>query len=302
MHNHSHGHEHSTSSPPTSAFAIASLLNLAFVLIQAFFAIRANSMSLLADAGHNLGDVIGLLLSWGAAWLLTKQPSQRYSYGFKRTTILAALTNAVLLVATSAIIGYESIHKILSPEPVESMAVIVVAFLGILINGGTSLLFLKDSAHDLNTKSAFMHLAADALLSFGVVLTGVLMYFTHWYWLDPLVGLALVATILVGTWGLLRDSMNLMLDAVPHNVNRFHVREYLLNLKGVTEVHDLHIWGLSTRENALTVHLIMPGATLSEVDYHHINHDLHEKFNINHVTIQIETGDSQQSCAHGQSC
>jgi len=300
-HDHSHAHL-SGSGTFNGAFALAVGLNLSFTLIEAIYAISANSMSLLADAGHNLGDVAGLLFAWGASWLLTKASSERFSYGYKRTTIVAALMNSLILVGTSAIIGYESIIKLIHPVDVHELTVVIVAAVGVLINGGTALLFMRGRKGDLNIKGAFLHLAYDALISVGVVMTGLAILMTGWTLLDPLVGLAIVAAILAGTWGLLRDSVNLILDAVPHNIDRNAVEQYLKNIEGVTGVHDLHIWGLSTKEAALTCHLVIPEgrSELSNEAYQKINCDLKDDFFIDHVTIQVERGDADVSC--GQVC
>lgn len=292
----SHHHDHVHPQQFNKAFALAIFLNLGFTFIEAIYAIVANSMSLLADAGHNLGDVLGLLLAWGANWLLTKPSTERYSYGYRRTSIIASIINALLLVATSAIIAYESIIKLIHPEQVEEFIVIVVAFIGILINGGTALLFMRGSKGDLNIKGAFLHLAADALISVGVVIAATVIYFTGWDMLDPIIGLMIVIVILAGTWGLLRDSVILLLDAVPHAIERQEVKEFLINLQGVTDVHDLHIWGLSTKEIALTAHLVMPDNYLSDQEHHTLQHDLKEKFNIDHITIQIEKGQGEHPC------
>ncbi len=287
---HNHHHHHHVPETFTTAFFLAVFLNLAFVIIEAIYAVSANSMSLLADAGHNLGDVLGLAMAWGANWLMTRPATSRYSYGFKRTTILAAIANALILVFTSAIIAYESIYKLINPVKVHEMTVIIVALIGIVINGGTALLFMKGSADDLNIKGAFLHLAYDALISLGVVVTGVIILFAGWVWLDPVVGLLIVVAILAGTWGLLRDSINLILDAVPHNIEQDKVRDYLNAIKGVVAVHDLHIWGLSTKEIALTAHLVMPDSYLTDDDYQHICGELKQQFKINHATLQVEKG------------
>ncbi len=301
-HNHGHGHSHAHHAPATFnlAFGLAVGLNLAFTIIEAIYAIMANSMSLLADAGHNLGDVLGLLFAWGASWLVTKGVTKRFSYGYKRTTILAAIMNSLILVAASAIIAYESIYKLIHPVVVHEIIVMVVALIGIFINGGTALMFMRGRKDDLNIKAAFLHLAYDAVLSFGVVVTGAIILFTDWLWLDPIVGIAIVLMILWGTWGLLRDSINLILDAVPHNINIHEVEHYLENIEGVIAVHDLHIWGLSTKDAALTCHLVVPDRTFTEKDYQEINHELEHHFKINHTTIQIETGKSDIAC--GQVC
>lgn len=311
-HEHEHDHKHSHShgghghhhAPTTfnGIFAIAIILNLAFTLGEAFYAFVAHSMSLLADAGHNLGDVFGLLMAWGASWLATKSANEKYSYGYKKTTILVALANALLLVLASALIIYESINKLLHPVVVTESIIIVVALIGIAVNGGTALLFVKGSKEDLNIKSAFLHLAADALVSVSVVVAGIIILFTHWLWVDPLVGLLIVVTILWGTWGLLRQSIDLILGAVPHTVSAKKVRAYLNTLSGVTAVHDLHIWALSTQEVALTAHLIMPERFLTDAEYAEINHILHEDFNIQHVTLQIEKGEADNPCRRATIC
>src|SRR3990167_7079862 len=250
-HSHSHDHHHSHESF-NFAFGAAVILNFGFTLFQAAFAFIAGSMSLLADAAHNFGDVFGLILAWGANWLLTLPARKRYSYGFKRTTIIAALSNALILVATSALIAYESIQKLLHISDVNGYIVIVVALIGIIINGSTAMLFMKGAHHDLNIKGAFLHLLGDALISMGVVIAGILISFTHRAWIDPLVGLLIVVIILFGTSGLLRDSIRLLLDAIPRHIDSHGIENYLKNLPGVSAVHDLHIWGLSTKEVALT--------------------------------------------------
>lgn len=298
------GHHHDHSHTPESfnkAFSIAITLNLLFIFGQIFYAFLANSMSLMADAIHNFGDVFGLVLAWGANWLLTRPARKRFSYGFKKTTVLAALTNALLLVATSALIIFESIHKLLHLTEINEVIVIIVAAIGILINGGTALLFMKGAHDDLNIKSAFFHLLADALISIGVVIAAIIIYYTHWLWLDPIVGLLIVCIILFGTWGLLRDSVRLMLDAIPRHIDHEGIRAYFLSLPGVESLHDLHIWGLSTKEVALTAHLIMPESRLSDDDYKNINAVLKSQFKVDHVTIQTEAG-KMAPCARHDVC
>lgn len=205
-------------------------------------------------------------------------------------------------MGTSAIITYESISKLIYPEQVHELTVIIVALIGILINGGTALLFMRGRKSDLNIKGAFLHLAFDALISFGVVITGIVILFSNWHWLDPVVGLVIVVAILMGTWGLLRDSVNLILDAVPHGIEQKAVRTYLCKLANVVAVHDLHIWGLSTNEIALTAHLVIPDGTLSDEEYLQINQELKEKFNINHVTLQVEKGTTEDPCGQASVC
>lgn len=304
QHNHDHHHHgaHSISETFNTAFAIAVLLNFAFTLTEASYAFIAHSMGLLADAGHNLGDVLGLLMAWGTTALLTRRATEKYSYGYKKTTFLSALANALLLVFACAIIIYESINKLLHPVLIDTNIVMIIALLGIFINGGTALLFLGGKHKDLNIKAAFLHLAYDALISVGVVVTAAIIHFTGWIRLDPLAGIVIVIIVLMGTWGLLRNSVDLILAAVPHDIDSAAVRNYLNKLLGVTAVHDLHIWALSTRENALTAHLVMPEMTLSDADYETINHVLKHDFNINHVTLQIEKGHSENPCGRALTC
>lgn len=303
-HDHGHGHHHHHHAPEkmNMAFAIAVGLNSVFIFIEFFYAFMAHSSSLMADAGHNLGDVLALIFAWLANWLLTRKAQEKYSYGFRRTSILAALSNALLLVLTSALIAYEAIEKLIHPTMVHETIVIIVAAIGIVVNGVTALLFVRGSEHDLNLKAAFLHLAADAVISLGVVIAGCLILYTGWNWIDPVVGLLIVVTILLSTWGLLRDSVDLILDAVPGKVNLQAVREYLLSLSGVEAIHDLHIWGLSTVDVALTAHLVMPDRQLSDDEHREINCTLLEKFHINHVTIQVEQSHDHQLCGQVESC
>jgi cobalt-zinc-cadmium efflux system protein len=237
-HHSDHHHHHVPQSASNKAFFLAVSLNFTFVIIETVYALLSNSMSLLADAGHNLGDVFGLSLAWAANWLLTKPSTEHYSYGYKKTTILAAIANAILLTFATGIIAYESILRLLHPAPIVEKTVIILAGLGIFINGSTALLFMKSSKDDLNIKGAFVHLASDALFSLGVVITGVIILFTQWLWLDPLVGLLIAAAILAGTWGLMRDSVNLILAGVPRHVSQKKVRAYLAGLPGVKAVHE----------------------------------------------------------------
>jgi cobalt-zinc-cadmium efflux system protein len=290
-HDHGHAHDHSVDfSNVNFSFIIAVIANLAFTILEAFYGFLTDSVSLLGDAGHNLSDVLGLLLAWGAAYLSGRQSSALYSYGFRRSTIMAALINAVVLVFAAGFIAWESIEKFLSPSPMSEVTVMVVASIGILVNAGTALLFMRGSHDDLNMRGAFLHLAFDALISVGVVIAAVIILYTDWQWVDPLMGLMIVVVILVGTWGLLRESVNLMLDAVPRDIEIHNVREYLASIDGVTGVHDLHIWAMSTRENGLTAHLVMPVNTLwdSTDDYALVSAQLRERFKIHHVTLQVE--------------
>jgi cobalt-zinc-cadmium efflux system protein len=206
------------------------------------------------------------------------------------------------LVAATSIIAYESVRKLLHPIPINEYTVIIVALIGILVNGGTAMLFMRGKDNDLNIKSAFLHLAYDAVISFGVVVAGVIILFTKALWIDPLVGLLIVLTILGGTWSLLRDSVNLILDAVPRHINYQGIKDYLSKIAGVTEIHDLHIWSLSTSEIALTAHLVMPERDLHDQDYQEINHDLEHKFKVNHTTIQVEKGTTENPCGQVKTC
>jgi cobalt-zinc-cadmium efflux system protein len=303
-HHHDHHRPHAHIAPQSFnfAFAIAVALNFGFTLFQVMYAFLANSMSLMADAVHNFGDVFGLVLAWGANWLMTLPARKRYSYGYKKTTILSAMANALILAATSALITYESIYKLFNITPVNAYMVIIVAVVGIFINGGTALLFMKGAHDDLNIKGAFLHLLSDAFIAIGVVIAAIIILFTHWLWLDPLIGLCIVAMILWGTWGLLRDSVRLILDAVPRHIDQHGIQEFLQHWPGVKTVHDLHIWGLSTKEVALTVHLIMPDSRLSDADYAKINTVLKKKFKIDHATLQVENGSADYPCQRSEIC
>lgn len=301
---HHHEHSHAQHAPASFnlAFGIAVGLNLLFTIFQVIYAFVASSMGLLADAVHNFGDVFGLVLAWGASILLTLPARKRYSYGFKRTTILAALTNAIILVATSAIIAFESVYKLLNLTEVNGKIVIIVAFIGIFVNGGTALLFMRGAHDDLNIKGAFLHLLSDALISIGVVVGGIIILYTGKMWVDPLIGLMIVAIILWGTWGLLSNSVSLILDAIPHHIDQDAVEDYLKSIPGVATVHDLHIWGLSTKEVALTAHLVMPTSMLTDADHDEINLALKQNFRIDHVTIQVEKGSQDYACLRSETC
>lgn len=293
-HAHHHGHSHGLGghhhgpARHDRAFAIGTALNLGFVAVEAFYGVVANSVALLADAGHNLSDALGLLLAWGAAWLTRRRPTHRHTYGFGSSSILASLVNAVVLLIAVGAIAWEAIGRLTHPEPVEGGVVMWVAAVGIVINAATAWLFMGGKDADLNVKGAYLHMAADAGVSLGVVVAALLIGWTGWLWLDPLVSLTIVAVIVVGTWGLLRESANLALNAVPAGVNRFEVERYLVGLPGVVAVHDLHIWGLSTTDTALTAHLVRPGAGSDDEFLKRVAHDLKERYGIGHATIQVE--------------
>ncbi len=294
-HAHAHGHHHAPSSVG-AAFAIGTALNAAFVAAQVFYGILAHSMALLADATHNFGDVLGLLAAWGAAALAARGPSSARTYGWGRTTILASLANAVVLLISCGAIALEAIRRFASPAPVGGVTVMGVAALGIVINGATALMFMRGRHDDLNVRGAFLHMAADAGVSVGVVVTGLLITLTGWNWLDPVSSLAIVAVIVAGTWGLLRASANLAMDAVPEGIDLAAVEATLRALPGVADVHDLHVWGLSTTTTALTAHLVQasgdPTALLREAE-----HAVRARFRIGHATFQVETPELAQTCA-----
>jgi cobalt-zinc-cadmium efflux system protein len=290
-HEHNHGHNHEVNLEAVNmSFIIAVSANLAFTIIEAIYASITNSVSLLGDAGHNLSDVLGLLLAWGATYLASRKASDLYSYGYRRTTILAAIINAVVLVLAAFYIAYESFNKFFNPTPIAEITMMIVAGIGIAVNAGCALLFLKGRKDDLNLQGAFLHLAYDALISAGVVVAAIIIYFTGWLWVDPMVGILITVVIVGGTWGLLRDSVSLILDAVPQGIDRKAVHNYLQSIVGVSQVHDLHIWAMSTYENCLTAHLVMPENTLweSETGYGEIGASLKQRFNIHHVTLQVE--------------
>ncbi len=290
-----HGHVHAPKDFG-KAFLIGVLLNGAFVAAEAVYGVLGNSLALLADAGHNLSDVLGLLLAWGASILVKKVPTTRFTYGLRSTSILAALINAVLLLVVTGGIAWEAILRFRHPEAVAGKIVILVAAIGVGINLATALLFMAGRKGDLNVRAAFAHMAADAAISLGVVVSGVIIVATGWHWLDPAASLAISVLIIVGTWGLLRDSVNLALQAVPEGIDTNEVNAYLGTIHGVAEVHDLHIWGMSTTETALTAHLVIPGGYPGDEMRREICAELRRRFGIGHATIQIETGDSGHSC------
>jgi cobalt-zinc-cadmium efflux system protein len=287
-HDH-HGHGHHAPRDFGAAFAVGIGLNFAFVVVEVVYGVLAHSMALLADAGHNLSDVLALALAWGASRLARREPSPRYTYGLRSTSILAALVNAALLLLVTGGIVWESILRLADPEPVASKTVMWVALAGIVVNAVSAIPFAK-SGGDLNIRAAFLHLAADAAVSLGVVIAAVLTLYTGWLWLDPVMGIAIAVTIIVGTWGLLRDSVTMALDAVPPHIDPAGVRAYLAKLSGVAEVHDLHIWAMSTTETALTVHLVMPKGHPGDGFTAEICKELRDHHHVHHTTVQIETG------------
>jgi cobalt-zinc-cadmium efflux system protein len=297
-HHHGHGHDHAPADFGR-AFAIGILLNTAFVLIEGVYGLISGSMALVADAGHNLSDVLGLIIAWGATILGKRNANERFTYGFKSSSILAALINAALLLVAVGAITLETVQRFFTPEPINSGTMIIVAAIGILINAGTAMLFMRGRHDDLNIRGAYLHMAADALVSVGVVIAGLLIMVTGRLWIDPLTSLVIVIVITIGTWGLLRDSVKMSLLAVPANIDHGLVATYLRGQTGVAEVHDLHIWSISTTETALTAHLFMPGGHPGNAFIAGLTKDLEAQFRIDHVTIQIEV-DQEENC--GQTC
>ncbi len=292
---HNHGHEHA----PTNysrAFAIGTALNIGFVIIEATYGYLAHSLALIADAGHNLSDVLGLLLAWGASALARRPPTRRYTYGLRSTSILAALFNAIFLLLAMGGITTEALQRFSNPEPVAGGTVIGVATVGIVINTITALMFMSGRKGDLNIRGAFWHMAADAMVSAGVVLAGIAIMTTGWLWFDPVVSLIIVAVVVVGTWQLLRDSVNLALDAVPEGIEPQAVQTYLAELPGVVQVHDLHIWAMSTKDTALTAHLVIPSGYPGDAFLTQTCKALHDHFGIEHATLQVEMGDPNHPC------
>ena len=294
-HSHGHGHSHAPADF-NRAFAIGVALNTGFVIVEVVYGFMANSLALLADAGHNLGDVLGLLMAWAAAVLVKRRPTARRTYGLKRSSILASLFNAVLLLVAVGMILWEAVQRLARPEPVVETTVIWVAAIGIAINTATALMFLRGGKDDINIRGAFLHMAADAAVSLGVVIAAAAVMMTGWLWLDPAVSIAIALVITYGTWSLLSASINLALDAVPANIDPQKIDAYFAALPGVTEVHDLHIWAMSTTEVALTAHLVRPGAGLDDELLGKVCHDMQETFGIGHVTVQIEQGDPDHAC------
>jgi len=297
-HHPGHAHDHSHAAPRTFgiAFAVGTLLNAGFVVIEAVFGFLSNSTALLADAGHNLSDVAGLIVAWIAAILSRRAPTRRYTYGLRSTSILAALFNAMFLLVAIGAIAWEAINRLQHPEPVAGMTVLIVAAAGILINGCTALLFAAGRKGDINIRGAFLHMAADAAVSAGVVVAAGLILLTGWHWLDPAASLAICGVIMWSTWGLLKDAVRMSLDAVPPAIDALEVRSYLEQLDGVARLHDLHIWAMSTTETALTCHLVMPAGHPGDTFLMRAAEDLKRRFSIGHTTIQVEISEAT-ACA-----
>ncbi len=282
------GHDHGQAPANfNAAFAIGIALNMAFVVVEAFYGWRVNSLALLADAGHNLSDVIGLVLAWGGALAGRLQPDARHTYGWKRASILAAFVNALLLLVAMGSLAWEAVHRLQSPQPIEGVTIMVVAGIGIVVNTATALLFMRGRETDLNIRGAFLHMAADALVSAGVVVAGGLALAFGWTWLDPVVSLLIAAVIVVGTWNLFKQSLHLLFDGVPESVDLHAVQALLEALPGVARVHDLHVWAMGTSEIAMTAHLVMPESRADDAFLQHATEQLHVRFGIEHVTLQV---------------
>jgi cobalt-zinc-cadmium efflux system protein len=285
----SHSHHHQVDFG--RAFAIGVLLNTGFIVAEVVFGLLSHSLTLLADAGHNLGDVMGLLMGWAAIGLERRSPTRRFTYGLRRTSVLAALFNAILLLVSVGAIAWEAIRRIREPEPVVGLTMIWVAAVGVIVNGLTAWMFVGGRKNDLNIRGAFLHMTADAGVSAGVVVAGFVIIQTGWSLLDPISSLVIVVIILTGTWGLLRDSINLVLDAVPRGIDPGAVQDFLEQLPGVATIHHLHVWGLSTTETACTAHVVKREPQLDDQLLKQIAHELHDRFGIEHTTIQFERCD-----------
>ncbi|MGD8926288.1 MAG: cation diffusion facilitator family transporter [Thioalkalispiraceae bacterium] len=293
--NHHHHHDHA----PTSynrAFAIGVGLNLVFVAIEAGYGVYSGSLALIADAGHNLSDVVSLLLAWGANVLATKAATEKHTYGFRKATVMASLASAILLMVVLGGISWEAITRLLNPTPVVGPTVIIVAAIGVVINTVTALLFVKGQKHDLNLRGAFLHMTADAAVSLGVVVAGIFITLKGTQWIDPVISFVIVVVIFIGTWGLFRESINYAIDAVPKSIDIHAIKQYFASLEKVVSIHDLHVWPLSTTQVALTVHVVVIGDQIDDKFLLNIQQHLHDRFGIEHATIQVESASTEGNC------
>lgn len=297
-HSHQHGEKGHSHGPKTygRAFAVGISLNTIFVVVETIYGIASHSVALVADAAHNLSDVLGLVFAWAAVILARRKPSRRRTYGLRKSTVLAALANAVLLLVAIGGVAWEAVGRLRTPAPIEGKTVIAVAAVGVVINGVSAALFAKGQKGDANVRGAFLHLASDAAVSLGVVIAGVVILRTGWMWLDPVVSILISLVILIGTWGLLKQSVNLALDAVPEGINPEAVYEYLASRPGVQAVHDLHIWAMSTTETALTAHIVMPFDANGPQLLATVARALRDDFEIQHSTLQVEAPDAPEEC------
>lgn len=292
---HSHGHSPALAGHGR-AFAVGVVLNTGFVVVEAVYGFLSGSMALVADAGHNLSDVLALLLAWGASIAARRPANTRYTYGYKSSTILAALANAGLLAVAIGAILFETLRRLIDPVEPHGMTMVVVAGIGIVINTATALMFMRGRKHDINIRGAFLHMAADALVSVGVVIAGLAILYTGARWIDPVTSLVIVAVIAWSTWGLAKDSMRMALSGVPGGIDESGVRAWLSALHGVVAVHDLHIWPMSTTETALTAHLVMPAGHPGDAFLQELADGLEQRFGIGHATVQVETGEAEECC------
>ena len=295
-------HHHHVPPDYNRAFAVGVALNVVFVVVEVSYGLIADSLALLTDAGHNLSDVLGLLLAWGASALAKRRPSSRRTYGYSRATILASLASGLLLLAAVGAIAWEAIGRFMEPVAPAGATIMVVAGIGVVINTVTALFFVSGKDHDLNIRGAYLHMAADAAVSLGVVISGALIWRYGLNWIDPLISLVIAGVIFLSTWDLMRDSLNLVVDAVPKKVDPDKVRDFLLDLPGVAGMHDLHIWALSTTNTALTTHLVMPDPPRDDAFLHDVAIRLKEEFHIDHATIQVERGDDDTRCHQSDGC
>jgi cobalt-zinc-cadmium efflux system protein len=299
---HHHHHRHHATPDSNRAFAVGVALNVIFVVIEVFYGVMANSLALITDAGHNLSDVMGLLLAWGASYLAGKQSSTRRTYGYSRATILASMFSGLFLLAAVVLISWEAVNRFFSPFEPAGQTIMIVAGIGVLINSITAWFFVSGKDGDLNIRGAYLHMAADALVSLGVVISGFVIWKFGLKWFDPLSSLLIAAVIMWSTWGLLRDSLNLAIDAVPRGLDPEKIRSWLSAQPGVEGMHDLHIWPMSTTETALTAHLLMSEPPVDDKFLHDLALQLQERFKISHATFQIERGDGERLCMQSQSC
>lgn len=292
-HHHHHDHQENNIS---RAFKIGIVINIGFIVAEVVYGQLSNSLALLADAGHNFGDVIALIFSWIAIFLAKKKPTYKFTYGLKRSTILIALFNTLIILLAAVLIGWEAINRVQGSVAIYSSNVIIVATIGIFINGFTAWLFVKDKGHDINIKSTFLHFIADALVSAGVVVAGIIMLYTNYYWVDSVISILIVVVISYSSIHLLIEAVNLALDGVPKQIEIDKVHQFLMEQPGVESIHDLHVWGLSTTEVALTAHLVVNDAAEDELLNQVVN-GLHDQFGIEHSTVQIDKSDSDICCS-----
>jgi len=297
-----HHHHHHAAPDYNRAFAVGVALNVGFVVIEVFYGIVADSLALITDAGHNLSDVLGLLLAWGASFLAGRQPSARRTYGFSRATILASMFSGLLLLTAVVVIGWEAVNRFITPAEPAGVTIMAVAGIGVLVNSITAWFFVAGKDHDLNIRGAYLHMASDALVSLGVVISGFVIWKFGLKWFDPLSSLLIALVIFWSTWGLLRDSLNLAIDAVPRGLDPVEIRAWLSAQTGVEDLHDLHIWPMSTTETALTAHLVMSEPPPDDKFLHHLAMQLEAKFKISHATFQIERGDEKHPCMQSHNC